>query len=185
MKSTGISIDLARERAEFFVERLRPFCVNCEIAGSIRRGKSIVGDIEIVAEQGESVADFYTAIYEMELCNELSWYRDSDCKNGMKYLSRKTLIAGEVVGVDIFVVTPPAQWGVIFAIRTGSHDFNVGTLVPAIKRRGLRSSEGRLQQLAGEPDLFGAPGWRDVPTPTEGSFFAALGLKWIDPKERN
>jgi len=49
--STGIRIkrDVALPRALEIVEKLRPVCEQIEIAGSLRRGKEAVGDIEIVA----------------------------------------------------------------------------------------------------------------------------------------
>lgn len=38
----------AKEIAEKTVEILRPFCMRIEIAGSIRRKRSLCGDVEIV-----------------------------------------------------------------------------------------------------------------------------------------
>ncbi len=49
MSKTPIALSLARNLAERIVTTLSPACERIEIAGSIRRGSSTVGDLEIVA----------------------------------------------------------------------------------------------------------------------------------------
>jgi len=81
------------------------------------------------------------------------------------------------VAVDIFIVTPPAQWGVIFTLRTGPADFNThivtqrahGGLMPT----GMRVANG---QLWSHGEL--------VSTPEEADYFQAIGLPTWDPQHR-
>ena len=44
-----MELSKARDIADQVIERLRPHCERVQIAGSIRRGKERVKDIEIVA----------------------------------------------------------------------------------------------------------------------------------------
>lgn len=44
-----MNLDYAKQIAEALIEELRPYCERISIAGSIRRGKQEVKDIEIVA----------------------------------------------------------------------------------------------------------------------------------------
>jgi DNA polymerase/3'-5' exonuclease PolX len=74
--------------------------------------------------------------------------------------------------LDVFAVTPPAEWGAIFAIRTGSAEFSQRCMV-ALRRRGLRCQDGAV--------------WRGnvkLATPEEADFFRACGLPWVPPEER-
>jgi DNA polymerase/3'-5' exonuclease PolX len=79
------------------------------------------------------------------------------------------------IPIDVFFVLPPAQWGVIMTIRTGSADFNV-TLMQTARRRNLRCEDGRLINTSSRGGI--------VNTPTEESFFEAIGVQWVSPEQR-
>src|SRR5437879_3251534 len=48
-EKSKIKLTHARAIADDLIEKITPLCERCEIAGSIRRQKAEVGDIEIVA----------------------------------------------------------------------------------------------------------------------------------------
>lgn len=186
MSEKRYSLEYAEAAAKEIVELLAPAVVRIEIAGSIRRRKPDVKDIEIVctprleddpsqlfATQQHSILDARI----LKLHNEKSAlaFPDMDRKNGERY---KRLQWQRAIGVDLFVVLPPAQWGPILTIRTGPADFShrlvtsrsLGGAMPA----GIRQDKGRLVQADFALD-----------TPEETDFFAALGLPWIPPEERS
>jgi DNA polymerase/3'-5' exonuclease PolX len=170
--------------AEMLVSFLRPACEKVEIAGSLRRGKAEVGDIEIVIEPTlEPIFGLFrlTMTYRNlldPLLEEL--VAGKVVGRGERWGNRyKTLSIPELPGLkcDLFIVLPPAQWGVIFTIRTGPADFS-RRLVTKRRYGGLLPSHMRIKDGA----LW--IGEESAPTPTEQSFFEAIGLEWIPPEKR-
>lgn len=181
-----IPINQAKEAAVELAELLEPGCVRIEIAGSIRRQKETVKDIELVAipKMGAVRGQLYEGEVESLLnrlidalihANPQRIHFDQDTKrNGDRY--KRLRFDG--IGVDLFIVLPPAQWGVIFTIRTGPAIFG-RLLVTHQSKRGylpddMRISEGQL--------------WHNgvaVPVETERQFFEKIGVPWIEPRNRN
>jgi len=178
----------AKAIADRLLSELGPSCERIEIAGSVRRGKPDVGDIEIVAvpkttEQrdlfGNSVAAGFAgalpngsaidgAVQQFVLAGARL------LKNGPRY---KQIALPEGINLDLFLVLPPAQFGVIMAIRTGPAEFSKW-LVTARKDGGALPSN--CQVRAGAV-------WRDgaiVPMPQETDLFNFLGLAWSEPGQR-
>lgn len=181
--------------AQGLVERLRPACTRIEIAGSIRRGKDDVKDIEIVAipdltlvprpraEFGKPIPKLLKTqldaiIEEMFQQNLLKREKDGD-----KY---KKLWLWQNVHVDLFLVTPPAEWGVQMMIRTGPADFS-HWLVTRQRSGGAMPSLYRVQDGAvwlGATEEKNPDPITKVSMPEEMDFFRFLGLDWIEPGER-
>ena len=89
------------------------------------------------------------------------------------YYERPGLPAGWPVGVDLFLVHDPAQWGWISTLRTGSSDFNQW-LIGRLKSRGVTGDDGWL--------------WRDgqrLPTPEEHDVFELAGTPFLEPHQRD
>ena len=95
---------------------------------------------------------------------------------GEKYYRGATEVApGIEIGVDLFVVTPPAEWGVVYLIRTGSAQFSQA-VVTRLHRWGLRSEQGRIVRTdSGEV----------LRCPDESTFFRYARLPWITPRLRD
>lgn len=168
--------DEAARIAQKWVERIRPYCQRVEIAGSLRRGKPEVKDIEIVAEPkiNQAVDLFGQPVGQT---SQLDVYLSGltgvrFVKAGPKY---KQIALPEGIKLDLFVVTPPAQWGVIMAIRTGPADYS-RWLVTQRRYNGPLPSNLRVKDGA----VWN--GTKIVPTPEESDFFAILGLA-NDPPE--
>lgn len=171
--------------AQHLVTALAPACERVEIAGSLRRGRATVHDVEIVA-QPRLARDLFGAVDERAPCEldqvlarleregRLARRKTSAGTErwGPKYKAAIAVRSG--VPVDLFMVRPPAQWGAILAIRTGPAELSE-RLVTACKRRGLECRDGRLISTDGQHVLS---------TPDERSFFAFCGVPWIEPERR-
>lgn len=168
----------AEDLAKGIVSQLSPFCKRIEIAGSIRRRKPEVGDIELVAIPLASMDMFgepvpMTADHTLHF-PDWSWL-GKVIKNGMKY---KQIELPGGAALDLFIVTPPAQWGVQFMLRTGSAEFS-HRLVTSRKQGGLMPSNFRV--------LEGAI-WSSnhiIETPEERNVFDLIGVPYIEPENRN
>jgi hypothetical protein len=91
-------------------------------------------------------------------------------RNGPRY---KALLYRDELPVDLFVVRPPATWGVTLFVRTGPSEWNF-RIAAECQRRFRAFRDGQVLVM-GQP----------VPTDEEEDVFAALGLKWVDPPERS
>ncbi len=156
--------------------RLRPLCERVEIGGSIRRGKADVKDIEIVA-----VPNFQTDMFGGTLLNHsldiFPWEHEGAVeKNGHKY-KKVALNAG--INLDVFIVTPPAQWGVQMVIRTGPSDFSHWIVTK-------KSLGGALPDayFVKDGSIWDGRDGSKFNTPEEKDFFRLCGLKWMEPALR-
>ena len=160
--------------AERVVEALRPYCERIAIAGSLRREKPMVGDIEIVAIPRRRVDLFNEPLPGPTI---LDAFLDSRAvafaKRGERYQQFRY---GAQTTVDLFLPTA-ATWGSVFTIRTGSWEFSrwlvTSQAAGGAAPDGLIFRDGRL--LANGRLLL---------TPEETDVFAALGLAYIPPVER-
>ena len=180
MSKTKIPLEKAQEIARRYLDLLAPVCERIEIAGSIRRKKPLVGDIEIVAIPRTVVSNdlFGNPGMSHSLLDdavvELIPRGARLLKNGRRY---KQIALPEGVNLDLFVVLPPAQWGVIFALRTGPGDFSRWIVTPR-KRGGALPSNCRVKDGAVwcNGEVF--------PTPEEKDFLQLLGLSGLAPENR-
>lgn len=179
-----MDLETAREIAGNVLERLRPGCERIEIAGSIRRGKAQVGDIELVAipKLGMNLFDEPDPEAPTELDKVLARLMRFDQlrpaeRMGPRYKSFWVDWGPEPIKLDLFVVRPPAQWGYIFAIRTGPKEFSKWAVTTRRKAGGLpshlRVKDGAVWD-----------GERVVPMPEEEDFLRLIGMKGVAPGER-
>ena len=194
----GMKCEYALSVANDLIERLRPTCERIEVAGSIRRGKAEVKDIELVAipdptpppmpkaNFGEKPRAIHKTkldalLFEMML---EGWMRP--LKGGPKYKQIALCPKGLVMPIklDLFLVTPPAQWGVQMVIRTGpnkpNNNFSQWMVTQKCKGGALPDEyhvvDGCVRMIAQE-DYF-------ISMPEEIQFFNFCGLDWIEPKDR-
>lgn len=152
------------------------------VAGSIRRKKPEVKDIEIVAEPILGLDMFGHP--DIHAPSELDKWIDSSIqigeiargdKNGKRY--KQLIHVSSGMKIDLFLVLPPAQWGAIMAIRTGPAAFSQWLVTP--KQKG-----GALPSIYKQRD--GALWYKGelVETATEEAYFEKLGIPWIPPEKR-
>lgn len=183
-------------------ERLVTYCESgtCHIAGSVRREERQVGDLDIVAlpdfAEVPADGDLFGAkqerdqlLYRLELLvrgGEL--VVPEGVTNAGDRMHRYVFVApsGIDIPVQVFMVRPPAQLGVILAIRTGPAEYAKRMVANAL-RIGRRVKDGAVwpegQWREGENgvvETWGTP----IPCPREVDAFEACGWKWSDPPDR-
>jgi DNA polymerase/3'-5' exonuclease PolX len=139
---------IARKAAEELAAELAPRCERIEIAGSLRRGKANVGDIEIlyvprmdqVHVPGElfpksgSLAD---ELIEDWLARGVLTKRFNINGNAAwGALNKLAVHAGSSIPVDLFATTAE-RWFVSLVVRSGSKEMNT-TLAGSALRRGMQ-----------------------------------------------
>lgn len=181
MAATKVKLPLTRARqlAEALAADLMPGCERIEIAGSVRRRKPEVGDLELVAVPkpranlfGEPTHGTLLDPILERLCErgELT-----NLKGGEKY-KQFAVAAPACCHLDLFLTTAD-QWGLILLIRTGPADFS--------KRFVTQRRLGGL--LPDDLHVNGGRLWRGMvalPTPDERGLFELAGLTWVEPWER-
>ena len=80
---------------------------------------------------------------------------------------------GSVIAhIDLFIVMPPAHWGVIFAIRTGPAEFSKWLV--SVRKPFLSFKDGQLIH-----HINGV-----LSTPEEKDVFNFLNIKYLTPHQR-
>ncbi|MDQ3911927.1 MAG: DNA polymerase/3'-5' exonuclease PolX [Actinomycetota bacterium] len=156
-------LDEASALAEHLLTFLRshPACEEAEVAGSLRRQKETIGDLDLVAasREGRVLAD---AFAEAQFVDEV-----------LAHGPTKVFIRCGGVEVDLRIVAPEA-FGSLLHHFTGGQAHNIVLRERAIKR-GLNISEYGLAQVGtGEYE----------PIQSEGEIYARLGLPYIPPELR-
>jgi DNA polymerase/3'-5' exonuclease PolX len=167
----------AKAIADKWVEMLSPACERIEIAGSIRRNKPEVKDIEIVCKpcMTRMVDMFEEPLVGVSLVDEFIVELNARLlKNGPRY---KKIDTREGIMIDLFIVLPPAQWGVLFMLRTGPDDFSHWMVTQ-------RRAGGALPSYYKVQDGSVWKGSRKIEVPEEQDYFALLGMDYIEPGQR-
>jgi DNA polymerase (family X) len=159
-----ILIDAATAVAEEVVGALSriPGCADCVYAGSLRRMRETIGDVDILVAAGES-APFMAAFTALPTVREV-------IAHGAKKTSVRTV---DGLQVDLRVL-PPRAWGAGLIYFTGSKAHNIRIREIAV-RHGLKLSEY---------GLFDAESGRRVASRSEKEVYRRLGLPWIPPALR-
>ena len=160
-KQKKVILQQAKAIADNLVGELRPFCDRIEIAGSIRRRKPEVKDIEIVCIPNDLEILQFIATVEQ-------WQKIKGEATG-KYTQRKL---PEGINLDLFMANSN-NWGLIFAMRTGSAEYSHRTLATTWVKLGYKSVEGMLTKNGVE-----------VHVPEERDLFSLLGIDYIEPEYR-
>ena len=152
--------------AEKVKAELAPHCFRIEIAGSTRRRKLEPNDIEIVAIP----KPYEVGLFRSGVAGVVDQWQFVKGELPCKYTQR---ILPEGIKLDLFFATPE-NWGLIFAVRTGSADFSHYVLARGWVRQGYHSKDGMLcrngviMECREERDLF-----------------RMAGVAWVEPEERN
>lgn len=157
-------LDRALDRGTLLLEALRddPDCVEASLAGSLRRHRETIGDVDLVAaaaDPGPVLRRFaeHEAVQEVVALGE----------------AKASVVLHDGTQVDLRVVDP-TEWGSLLQHFTGSKEHNVA-LRERARERGLSLSEHGFTPLEG-----GAA----EPCASEQELYARLGLAWIPPELR-
>ena len=168
--------------AEQLLEHLRaaPGIRQLEMAGSYRRGRDTIGDLDILvdADDGRPVMDRLGSHPQVE-----QTIGRGDTKMSVRLASG--------LQVDLRVV-PAASFGAALQYFTGSKDHNVAVRGRA-KQRGLKVNEWGVFRMTTPSAAGAAEGDADRDAATEGEYlagrteqevYAALGLPYFPPELR-
>lgn len=147
--------------ANKYRDLLKPFCHRIEVAGSVRRKKPEVKDIELVCIRNTSKMFQFIGII-----NSLKKIKGEPFG---KYTQREL---PEGINMDLFMCNKD-NWGFIYAIRTGSADFSHNVLGKGWIRAGYKSINGSLFK---NNKIF--------PIQEEMDLFNLIGLNYIQPENR-
>jgi len=154
----------ATETANRLVALLEPCCERIAVAGSIRRKRSEVRDIDLVIIPNSLSALGIT----LSRYGEILTKKRIDSKTRIiKYRFRGVL-------VEIYIANPQ-NWPMLLLVRTGSASHNQ---MLAMRARSM----GRKFKANGE-GILDADG-RRISGDTEESIFEALRMKYVPPEER-
>jgi DNA polymerase (family 10) len=162
-RTDRMTLGLAWTAASRWLDWLRaqPGVLRAEPAGSLRRWRETIGDLDLVAAIEENCQVMEHFINHPDVAHVLG---QGDTKSSVELKG----------GVRIQLwVTSPARFGSMLAYATGSKAHNVRMRELALKKklslsdRGLQDADGKLVEYAEEEAVY-----------------AALGLPWIPPELR-
>jgi DNA polymerase (family 10) len=174
-----IGIVSAMRIAEDFVQRLRklPGVLEVEAAGSLRRRRETVGDLDMVcAVDDESAAQGVSDAF----------VKFPEVKRILAHGVAKASIATGECQVDLRIVTR-AHFGATLLHFTGSKEHNVHLRAIAQSKK-MTLNEWGLYKLAeyekSEKKPGETPSAKPVAAKTEADVYKKLDLEWIDPELR-
>ncbi|MFJ9728804.1 DNA polymerase/3'-5' exonuclease PolX [Streptomyces sp. NPDC101209] len=166
LRSAGgrVRLDVATGLADDIVAALSAVdgCLRCAHAGSLRRYRETIGDIDVLAASS-APAPIMRAFTALPYVTEV-------IGTGEKKTSVRT---DRGLDVDLRVV-PPDSWGAALQYFTGSRAHNIRTRERAV-HQGLKLSEY---------GLFDVETGERIVSETEEEVYARLGLPWIPPTLR-
>ncbi len=165
-------IEIARQRqhrfllgfvlpeAKAIMEELKPYVEKISLAGSIRRRKETIGDVDILAvsSQPEKVMDIFTSMKRVE-------------KVLAKGITKSSVRLHGGIQVDLRIVGKES-FGSALQYFTGSKEHNIEVRKIAIK----------LGYKLNEYGLF--KGFERIAGKDEEEVYKALGMQWIPPELR-
>jgi DNA polymerase/3'-5' exonuclease PolX len=179
---------------------LAPHCERIEIAGSVRRQRADVKDIEIVAIP----KPFETLLFQSGIATVVNdWEKvRGDITPEARYTQRiirwtvgtdqcfpqllglnlamgpatfgQKLSGWNETKLDLFLCTP-TNWGLMMVYRTGSKEFNIRWLRQA-KKRGYDMTGGQI---------YAAGRKEPVQIREEQDLFSRIGMPLVPPQQRN
>lgn len=172
--------------ASELIAQLQPHCHRIQVAGSLRRGVRLVGDIELLlipkmarggvpgdmfAQQDVDLADqrIDGLLREAVLSKRLN-------KKGSSTWGSQNKLAVDIksgIPVDFFSTTEKNFW-VSLVIRTGPKEFNIRLIQEAGKRSVKLHAYGVFEDINGGEIVPGS----------EEEVLAIAGLNWISPENR-
>jgi DNA polymerase (family X) len=159
-----VLVNVAMNLAEDIVAALSSVkgCVRCTYAGSLRRMRDTIGDVDILAaaERSGPLMAAFAGLPQV----------DRVIARGETKTSIRT---ANGLQVDLRVV-PPAAWGAALQYFTGSQAHNIRTREIAVRKKLKLSEYG----------LFDAETGDLIVSETEEEVYERLGLPWIPPTLR-
>ena len=154
-----MKLEEAYQIAEKIKKQLEPYCDRIAIAGSLRREKTDVKDIEIVAIPND----------RFQLGLIVNKWKKIRGEVGGKYLQREL---PERINLDLFFANEK-NWGYIFAIRTGSAEYSHKVLATGWLKAGYKGVDGMLTKNK-----------QEIEVREEEDLFKLIGVEYVEPRLR-
>src|ERR1700760_2525460 len=156
-----VLLDVALRTATEMVDALTPLSQRCAYAGSLRRWRETIGDIDILAAADDSapLMAAFAAGHEVVASGP----------------AKTTVRTASGLTADLRVV-PLDAWGAALQYFTGSVAHNVAVRQIAIKQRLKLSEYGLFEAGKGGGEL--------IVSRTEEEVYERLGLAWVPPAMR-
>ena len=179
----SLSLQEVLPTAKRFLDEIADLCVECQIAGSLRRVRPCVGDIEVVAIPIRP----YDLLGELDekaptaLAARLESWRASTRirieKNGPRYKKLSILLPCRMrIPIDLFLTTSE-RWPITLAVRTGPADYSqqlvTQRVMGGLLQNGYRVRDGRLWHER-----------RPVELRDERHFFEFIDGGFVQPSDR-
>lgn len=145
---------------------LAPICSRTLIVGSVRREALNCKDIELLVEPLDELC-FEFAFEQMLNAGIFLPRLDDHNRKHMGARSKRLIYkASQFEGIpfDLFICLPPAQFGVLAAIRTGPAEFSQALVTPRpygllpqehkVKDGGVQTNVGQTLQMPEESDFL-------------------------------
>lgn len=167
-----------RHIADALAAKLAGVCTRVEVAGSIRRDKPMIGDIELCVIPPMQGDLFGVESPDLDaLTRHMDAWPIAYNKQGDRYRQFTFDMPGAApITVDLFLANPD-NYGYILMLRTGSWEFSKRMVSPrewgGMKPEHIRVADGVVYE-------YGAA----VAVPDEERLFALWGMDYIEPKER-
>ncbi len=145
-----------------------------EVAGSLRRRKETIGDVDLLARcdgDGTAVVDHFAAYPAAERV---------DAAGGTK----GSIVLRSGLQIDLRVI-PPRSFGAAMQYFTGSKEHNVAMRTRAV-RQGLRVNEWGVFRIpeGADPESLGKEDGERLAGETEEEVYEVLGMTWMPPELR-
>lgn len=141
--------------------RALPGVRQAELAGSLRRWKATIGDLDLVAAADNPAAIMDAFVHHPEVVRVLAHGEN-----------KSSIELSNGLNVQLWL-QPQEKFGSLLQFVTGSKEHNV-RLRELAQRRGLSLSEHGLTTAEGQEKFFSS----------ETELYQALGLEWIPPELR-
>ncbi|HSM62281.1 MAG TPA: DNA polymerase/3'-5' exonuclease PolX [Longimicrobiales bacterium] len=169
-------LDDVEQLVEGVIEHVRkaPGVKRVEFAGSLRRRKETIGDVDLLAQcegDGAAVVSHFTAYPGAERV---------EAAGGTK----GNIVLRSGLSIDLRVI-PKRSFGAALQYFTGSKEHNVAVRTRAVKE-GLRVNEWGVFRVpeGADPDSLGKEDGERLAGETEEEVYEALGMRWMPPEIR-
>jgi len=182
-------LEAARGKAREIIEALREHSERIEIAGSIRRAKPWVKDIDLVVvpkmKSKDALFGTTTAICKTDFYAAVKGILASMEAEGPRLLRGKIWAGDKLMPVDLYLATAET-WATLLLIRTGSAEHNIWMCLRAKACGGKLHADGSGLEVRGQYDvvLQRTVNHHVIRAKTEEEVFKALGIATPAPEER-